>query len=46
MILLDTDHISVLTDRRHALREKLIGRLDSAGEPIAVSIVRVEEQNL
>jgi tRNA(fMet)-specific endonuclease VapC len=44
MILLDTDHLSVLTDRRAAGNAALVARLESAGEPPAIPIVAVEEQ--
>ena len=44
MILLDTDHLSVLTDRRAAGNSALFRRLELAGEPIAIPIVAVEEQ--
>jgi tRNA(fMet)-specific endonuclease VapC len=44
MILIDTDHLSVLTDRRATGNAALVRRLDSAGEPLAIPIVAVEEQ--
>lgn len=44
MILLDTDHLSVLTDLRAASHSGLVRRLESAGEPLALPIVAVEEQ--
>ena len=44
MTLLDTDHLSVLTDRRAAGNAALVRRLDLAGDPPAVPIVAVEEQ--
>lgn len=44
MILLDTDHLSVLTDRRAAGNVALVRRLELAGEPLAIPIVAVEEQ--
>src|SRR5262245_27965366 len=44
MILLDTDHLSVLTDSRAAGNATLVQRLDQAGEPLAIPIVAVEEQ--
>jgi tRNA(fMet)-specific endonuclease VapC len=43
MILLDTDHLSVLTDSRHALRPKLLARLETLSEPFGVPLVAVEE---
>ena len=44
MILLDTDHLSVLADRRAAGNAALVRRLELAAEPLAVPIVAVEEQ--
>ena len=44
MILLDTDHLSVLTDRRAAGHAALVRRLEQTGEPFAIPIVAVEEQ--
>jgi tRNA(fMet)-specific endonuclease VapC len=44
MILLDTDHLSVLVDRRAAGHSVLVRRLERAGEPLAIPIVAVEEQ--
>ena len=44
MILLDTDHLSVLTDRRAAGHAALVRRLELAQEPLAIPIVAVEEQ--
>lgn len=45
MILLDTDHISVLQVPDSQRRVKLIERLDKAvGEVIGVSIISIEEQ--
>src|SRR5438874_4449141 len=44
MILLDTDHLSMLTDRRAAGNAALVRRLELAGEPLAIPIVAVEEQ--
>jgi tRNA(fMet)-specific endonuclease VapC len=43
MILLDTDHFSVFTDEREARHALLNRRLEAATEPIACSIVSVEE---
>jgi len=43
MILLDTDHLSVLTDARHRFHASLISRLTQADEPIALPAVAVEE---
>jgi tRNA(fMet)-specific endonuclease VapC len=44
MILLDTDHLSVLTDRRAPANAALVRRLELAAEPLAIPIVAVEEQ--
>jgi tRNA(fMet)-specific endonuclease VapC len=44
MILLDTDHFSVLTDARHARHASLAARLTEVEEPIAIPVVAVEEQ--
>jgi tRNA(fMet)-specific endonuclease VapC len=44
MILLDTDHISVLLDPRHALRDSLMSRLAQAGDELGIPIICVEEQ--
>ena len=44
MILLDTDHFSVLTDARHARHAQLAARLLNADETVAVPVVAVEEQ--
>jgi tRNA(fMet)-specific endonuclease VapC len=44
MILLDTDHFSVLTDARHALHGSLTSRLEASNESLAIPIVSVEEQ--
>lgn len=43
MILVDTDHISVLTDPRHVLQAGLVEKIQAAGEPVAIPIVVVEE---
>ncbi len=44
MILLDTDHFSVLTDARHQLHDSLISRLAGVDQPVALPIIAVEEQ--
>lgn len=44
MILLDTDHLSVLTKRQATGHALLIERLENADEPLAIPIVCVEEQ--
>ncbi len=43
MILLDTDHLSVFTDARDARHELLSRRMETAAEPVACTIVSVEE---
>lgn len=43
MILLDSDHVSVLIDPRHSLRTRLLERLDAATDNIGLPIVVVEE---
>jgi hypothetical protein len=45
MILLDTDHLSVLRDRNHAQNATLAAKLLSSGEPmIQPTVVSLEEQ--
>lgn len=45
MILLDTDHLTVLVDERHASNQLLTSRLASSGDrSIATTIVTAEEQ--
>jgi len=44
MIFLDTDHLSVVTDPRQALRPTLIDRLQASGDAVAIPIATVEEQ--
>jgi tRNA(fMet)-specific endonuclease VapC len=43
VILPDTDHLSVFTDARERRHERLNSRLESASEPVACTIVSVEE---
>jgi tRNA(fMet)-specific endonuclease VapC len=43
MILLDTDHLSVLTDARDPRHELLSRRLEAAEQPVACTIISVEE---
>ncbi len=43
MILLDTDHLSVFTDERDSRHALLNARMEAATEPIACTIVSVEE---
>jgi tRNA(fMet)-specific endonuclease VapC len=44
MILLDTDHFTVLTDARHSLHESLVARLAAIEGVLAIPVVSVEEQ--
>jgi tRNA(fMet)-specific endonuclease VapC len=44
MILLDSDHVSVLLDQRDAHRQALLRRLESAAEDRCLPLVVVEEQ--
>jgi tRNA(fMet)-specific endonuclease VapC len=44
MILLDTDHFSVLVDSRHAQHARLVARLSDRDEPAAIPVIAVEEQ--
>lgn len=44
MIVLDTDHVSVLADRRHRLQSGLMRRLKDSGDAVVLPIVAVEEQ--
>ena len=39
MILLDTDHFSVLTDARHARHARLVTRLLAVDEPVAIPVI-------
>jgi tRNA(fMet)-specific endonuclease VapC len=43
MILLDTDHLTVFLDERDARHKALTARLEAATEPVACSIVSIEE---
>jgi hypothetical protein len=43
MILLDTDHLSVFTDERDLRHGALNDRMEAAAEPVACTIVSVEE---
>lgn len=43
MIVVDTDHLSILLDERDSRRERLRERLEDALEPIACTIVSLEE---
>jgi len=44
MIMLDTDHFSVVTDSRHEFHVALKARLESSDEPLLLPVVSVEEQ--
>jgi tRNA(fMet)-specific endonuclease VapC len=44
MILLDTDHLSILLEERDSRHALLRGRLKDAGDELAIPIVGVEEQ--
>ena len=44
MILLDTDHFSVVVDARHASHARLVDQLRRANDAVALPIVAVEEQ--
>jgi tRNA(fMet)-specific endonuclease VapC len=44
MIILDTDHFSVVTDARHQFHARLVARLNRSGESLALPVVSVEEQ--
>ena len=44
MIILDTDHLSVVTDERHSQHAALVTRMAVADQTYSVSIVSIEEQ--
>jgi len=44
MILLDTDHFSVLTDRRHSQHAPLVEELSRSADPVEIPVIAVEEQ--
>lgn len=44
MILLDTDHFSVLSDARNRFHDSLISRLENVAERVLLPVVCVEEQ--
>jgi tRNA(fMet)-specific endonuclease VapC len=44
MIVVDTDHFSVLADARHKLHPKLKVRLLAEVEPVVIPVIAVEEQ--
>jgi tRNA(fMet)-specific endonuclease VapC len=43
MILLDTDHLSVITDERDLRHKRLKKRIETSAEQVACTIVSVEE---
>lgn len=43
MILLDSDHVSVLADLRDSLHGRFIQRLSAVSDPIAIPVVVLEE---
>jgi tRNA(fMet)-specific endonuclease VapC len=43
MILLDSDHVSVLVDQRQSLRDALIARLRAADQEIGLPVAVLEE---
>jgi tRNA(fMet)-specific endonuclease VapC len=44
MILLDTDHFSVVADARHVRHPKLVARLSTVDDTIGIPVIDVEEQ--
>jgi tRNA(fMet)-specific endonuclease VapC len=44
MILLDSDHVSVVLESRHSLRPRLLARLDQVFDDVALPVVTAEEQ--
>ncbi|MCE9553343.1 MAG: type II toxin-antitoxin system VapC family toxin [Planctomycetes bacterium] len=44
MILLDTDHFSVLTDSRHRQHAQLLDKLERVSDDVLIPVVSVEEQ--
>jgi len=45
MILLYTDHFSVLVDARHASHPELVAKLSAMDETIGIPVIAVEEQS-
>jgi len=43
MILVDSDHLSVLVDSRDARHERLVGRLANVHDQVAIPVVAMEE---
>jgi len=43
MILLDTDHFSVLADARHSRHSELVAKLSAIDEMIGIPVVAIEE---
>lgn len=44
MILLDTDHVSIVANRHATHHAALVRRLNDASEPVAIPIIGAEEQ--
>jgi predicted nucleic acid-binding protein len=44
MILIDTDHFSILTNARDARHLLLLARLEACGELLSIPVVSIEEQ--
>ena len=44
MILLDTDHFSVLADARHSRHSELVAKLSANDQMIGIPVVAIEEQ--
>jgi tRNA(fMet)-specific endonuclease VapC len=44
MIVLDTDHLSILLDPRSPLQSHVLGRLEAVDDVLAIPVVSVEEQ--
>jgi tRNA(fMet)-specific endonuclease VapC len=44
MIFLDTDHLTILTNRNATGHAALVHRLQTANEPVAIPIISAEEQ--
>lgn len=44
MLILDTDHFSVVVDRRHRMHGRLLAELAATTDEVAVSVITLEEQ--
>ena len=44
MILLDTDHLSIVLDARGMYHDELVERLRTCGDTLAIPIISIEEQ--